>query len=107
MFGVETFISMLFIKCKTRAEQVYLVVGMAILIVCCIGVCKFTLGMSEAAMDTEVSGDMQRDVYQIGLYGYVVVGISGLLGIVFAFMGIVNLVRLVTNTGLEDPDEGW
>lgn len=108
MFGVETFLSMLFVKCHTRQEQVYLVVGMAILTVCCLGICKFTLGMSEAAMDTEISsGDIQRDVYQIGFYGYLVVGISGLLALVFAFMGVLNLIRLLTNTGLDDPDEGW
>lgn len=94
-------------KCRTRQEQVYLVIGMAILVVCCFWVCKFALGMGKAALETDVGGHFQHEVNNIGFYGIVVFGISVLLGLAFAFMGILNLVRFVTKTGLDESDGSW
>lgn len=94
-------------KCRTRQEQAYLVVGMVILTVCSFGVCKFALGMGKAARATDVDGRFQRDVNEVAYYGYMIFGISALLGLAFAFMGILNLVRLVTGTGLDESDGSW
>jgi hypothetical protein len=115
MFVVETFLSMLFVKCKTRGEQIIVVIGMLILIAACFGVGKFFLGMSNATLESvtelsemeSASNRLERDTASVSLYGYATVAICSLLGIIFAIMAVINLVRLITGTGLADPDEGW
>lgn len=114
MFGINVFFSMLFVKCKTRGEQVIVVVGMLILVAACFGVGKFFLGMGNAsmqsAMDISSSQDtpsgMDRDIAHISLYGYATVAVCAGLGIIFATMATINLVRLITGTGLA-ADDGW
>ena len=116
MFVVETFLSMLFVKCKTRGEQLAVVVGMLILIAACFGVGKFLLGMGEAGADTfvEISAsdghdhsDFQRGSGEVAIYGYAGAALCALLGVIFAIMASINLVRFITGTGLADPDQGW
>lgn len=114
MFGVETFFSMLFVKCKTRGEQAIFVVGMLILTAACFGVGKFFLGMGNATMQSAIEmnsaesapSGMERDVAQISFYGYATVAVCAGLGLIFSTMAVINLIRLITCTGLAD-DDGW
>ncbi len=114
MFVVETFLSMLFVKCRTRGEQLIVIFGMLILIAACYGVGVFFLGMGEAGAQTvQEAAEMdldamdRREIGQIAVYGYAGAGIAGLLALIFAFVAIINAVRFLTGTGLEDPDDGW
>lgn len=116
MFVVETFLSMLFVKCKSRGEQLAVVIGMLVLIVVCVGIGKFLLGMGEAGADTFIEmsssdghdhSDFQRGSGEVAIYGYAGAALCALLGIIFAIMAGINLVRFITRTGLADPDEGW
>jgi hypothetical protein len=114
MFVVETFLSMLFVKCRSRGEQLIVIFGMLILIAACYGIGKFFLGMSEAGVQTmqeaaemDLDAGDQSEIGRLTVYGYAAVGIAGLLGFIFAIVAIINAVRFITGTGLEDPDDGW
>ncbi len=95
-------------KCSSRSEQMYLVVGTAILFIASLGVCKFGLGMGNAGMITETSGRSQRkSVAEFSYYGYMIFGVGGLLALVFGFMCVLNAIRFLTGTGLADANESW
>lgn len=110
MFGINVFFSMLFVKCKTRGEQVIVVAGMLILVAACYGVGNFFLGMGQAAADTigDASGSNRNDrkMGSMSINSYITVGVCLLLGVIFSIMAVINFVRLVTGTGLAD-DDGW
>ena len=99
----------LFCKCGSRQEQIILVIGMAVMVLVCAGVCKFGFGMGQAALETvqESDGAGSRGSGRFVFYGYTIFAISGFLGVVFALMAVINLIRLLTGTGIEDPDEAW
>jgi len=115
MFAVETFLSMLFVKCKSRGEQLGLIIGMLIMIAACYGVGKFMLGLGEAGLETanEVASmerspsGMERDSAAISLFGYATVAACVVFGAICSIMATINLVRLLTGTGLADPNDTW
>jgi hypothetical protein len=114
MFAIETFFSMLLVKCKTRGEQIALIIGMLVLIAACYGIGKFFLGLGQAGtatMQEAVEMDLQAgsvaDIGHITFYGYAGAAISGLVGLLFALIALINTVRFLTGTGLADPNESW
>ncbi|MFK7758670.1 MAG: hypothetical protein AB8C13_01845 [Phycisphaerales bacterium] len=110
MFMVKAGISMLFVKCKTRGEQLGVVVGMVLLIAVCYGVGRFFLGFGGASLETlqqeDISAEMQSDVGHLTVYGYATVALCAVLGLVFSIVAVVNAFRYLTRTGLA-PDDGW
>ncbi len=66
--------------------------------------------MGNASLETisefeESSGHQDSGIYRMMFYFYAGAAICALLGLLFSAVGIVNLVRFLTNTGLKDNDD--
>lgn len=103
-------------KCETRGQQLGLVIGMAIFVAAIFGIAFWMFGIAEAARLTlpeyaqrdrygGYRNHRQRnDLYQIMTVWYALSGLVALFLPIFSTVGIVNLVRLLRNTGLKDPN---
>jgi len=97
-------------KCESRSQQLTLVVGLALFIVALVAVGGWMMMMGNGTMEAlnehrESIGYRGRSNLSTSVFFfYGGAAICAFLSFVFALMVIVNLVRLVTNTGLKDPD---
>tara|TARA_R110002095_G_C4082999_1_gene221762 strand:- start:69 stop:407 length:339 start_codon:yes stop_codon:yes gene_type:complete len=110
VFVLGTCIDALFTKCKSRQEQVILVVGALVLATIGYFVGDWLFGFAGAARTSAGEIDStrrQREYLQYMLIAYGVYGITMLLTASIAFVGVLNLIRLITGTGLADPGEDW
>jgi Ca2+/Na+ antiporter len=109
--GPELLLDVVLIKCEHRAQQIGVVVGMAVFIIACVAIGLWMLNMGHATLSDYRSLDSSgsnRDhgLGRIMVYFYAGAGISGALTLLFSLVGIVNLVRLLTGTGLKEP-KAW
>ena len=110
VFQISTWIDALFTKCKTRSEQLILVVVALTLATIGYFVGDWLLGFAGAARQSigEIdSPRTQREYTQYAVLAYGVYGITMLLTASIAFVGVLNLFRFLTGTGLADPGEEW
>ncbi len=97
-------------KCETRSQQLTLVIGLGLFIVALVGLGRWMLmiggGMYEAVKDhgSDVGVRGGSNMASSAMFFYGGAAICGFLSVLFGLMLIVNLVRLVTNTGLKEPD---
>ena len=114
MYFIGEFFDMLFAKCETRGQQLSLVLGMAVIVAACAGGAVFFLGLGEAGLETvEQAREMglrvrrRSGASQATLLGYGGVAVCGIIGLLCGAIGVVNLLRFITGTGLKDPDSSW
>ncbi len=103
-------------KCETRGQQLGLVIGTALFFTATLGIAYWMFGIAEAARHTlpefaqrnnhgEYQNWRQRnDLYHTMVMWYALAGVVATILPVFVAVGVVNLVRLLTNTGLKDSD---
>ncbi len=114
--GLGVFKDAILMKCETRGQQLGLVIGMANFFTATLGMAYWMFGIAEAARHTlpefdqrNAYGEYQNwrqrnDLYHTMMMWYALVGVVATILPVFATVGAVNLVRLLTNTGLKNPD---
>ena len=104
-------------KCETRGQQLGLVIGMALFFAATLGIAYWMFGIAESARNTlpefaqrnrygeYQNGRQRNDLYHTMVMWYALAGLVATVLPVFAAVGVVNLVRLLTNTGLKDNDD--
>jgi len=101
-------------KCESRAQQIGLAMCMALFVTALVGVGLWMLSMGNATLETVTDnpdlvrrrGGSRRSggIGGAMLFFYAGAAVSAVLSVLFALVGIVNLVRFMTNTGVKETD---
>jgi hypothetical protein len=111
MMSIGILCEAIMMKCETRAQQVGLVIGMAVIVAGMGSVGMWLFEMGEAARETviqaaEMNMRSGRRFNQVVIYFYGGAAICGVVSVIFSLVGIINLVRFLTHTGLAEK-KSW
>jgi len=107
--GPELLLDVILMKCESRAQQIGLAIGMALLIVACVVIGLWSLNLGQATLADAREMNLLESRRDLGLrnvmfYFYAGSVICGFLALLFSLIGVVNLVRFITRTGLKGSD---
>ena len=108
--GPELLLDVIFMKCENRTQQIGLAIGMGLFVIAFIAIGWWCFDMGQAAqtdareMNSAIEMRDDHGLNRMMFNFYAGATVCGLLGLLCSLVGIVNLVRFLTFTGLKKTE---